>query len=47
MPTVICKCEGCKHNENGYCGENIITISDDELTAAGFLPQCKEYEEEE
>lgn len=47
MPTVICNCEECKHNEDGYCGENTILISNNDLTAAGFVPLCKDYEEEE
>lgn len=44
--TVRCYCEECKHNEDGYCGETMIYISNNELTAAGFLPQCTDYEEE-
>ena len=44
---VICTCTGCKHNEDGGCELEAISISDRELTAAGFLPQCEDYEEEE
>lgn len=43
--TVRCYCEGCVHNEDGYCGEAIIYISNEEMTAAGLIPQCTDYEE--
>lgn len=44
---VVCSCEGCKHYEDEGCELETIYISDSELTAAGFLPQCEDYEEEE
>ena len=45
---IYCYCESCKnHDYDDTCKLNAITISDRELTAAGFLPQCQEYEEEE
>jgi hypothetical protein len=43
--TVRCYCEECVHNDDGYCGEAIIYISNEEMTAAGFIPQCTDYEE--
>ena len=45
---IWCYCESCKnHDDDDTCKLNSITISDREMTAAGFLPQCEEYEEEE
>lgn len=45
---IYCYCESCKHHdEDDTCRLNTITISDREMTAAGFLPQCQEYEEED
>ena len=43
--TVRCYCEECVHNDDGYCGEVIIYISSEEMTAAGMIPQCTDYEE--
>ena len=43
--TVRCYCEDCKHNEEGYCNLEIIYISNEEMTAAGLIPQCTDYEE--
>jgi hypothetical protein len=45
---VLYPCESCKnHDDDDTCKLSSITISDRELTAAGFLPQCQEYEEME
>lgn len=45
---IWCYCESCKnHDDDDTCKLNSITVSDRELTAAGFLPQCQEYEEQE
>lgn len=50
---VKCQCESCVHwsknggdfvNEGG-CTLDTITISDDNVTAAGFIPMCEEYRE--
>lgn len=43
---VICHCEECKNNKDGYCELDEVVISNNELTAAGFLPMCEDYEEE-
>ena len=43
---VRCECEECKHNEEGYCDQEVIIVSNSELTAAGFIPLCKDYEED-
>lgn len=43
--TVRCYCEECVNNEDGYCDEAIIYISNEEMTAAGLIPQCTDYEE--
>lgn len=41
-------CESCvNHDDDDTCKLKDVTISDREMTAAGFLPQCQEYEEEE
>ena len=45
---IYCYCESCKHHDDDdTCMLEIITVSDRECTAAGFLPQCQEFEEEE
>lgn len=45
-PRVSCYCEECKYrDEDGDCSKDWITISDEDMTAAGFLPICKDYEE--
>ena len=45
---IWCYCESCKHHvDDDTCEFSGITISDREMTAAGFLPQCQEYEESE
>lgn len=47
MPYVRCYCEECKNNVEGECDAIGICISNDELTAAGFIPRCMDYEEDE
>ena len=48
MRMIYCYCESCKnHDDDDTCKRDSITISDREITAAGFLPQCQEYEEDE
>lgn len=43
---VTCTVWDCKYCNNYMCEHpEGPTISDDELTAAGFLPMCKSYEE--
>ena len=45
---IYCYCEGCKnHDDDDTCKLSTITISDRDMTAAGFLPLCQEYEEQE
>ena len=45
---VWCYCESCKyHDDDDTCKKDAVVISDRDLTAAGFLPLCQEYEEEE
>ena len=50
---IKCNCESCIHwskdggdfvNEGG-CTLDTITISDNNVTAAGFIPMCEEYRE--
>lgn len=47
MTCVKCKVETCKNNKDGYCDSDYITISDMTLTAAGFIPQCEDCEEDD
>ena len=43
---VSCYVKSCKYrDENGWCGKDWITVSDEEMTAAGFYPICQDYEE--
>lgn len=45
---IYCYCESCKHHDDDdACMLETITVSDRECTAAGFFPQCQEFEEEE
>lgn len=44
---VECFCTDCKHYSEGYCDEEVVTITNKEMTAAGFLPLCVDYEESE
>ena len=46
---IYCYCESCKNHDddNNTCKLDAVTISDEELTAAGFLPICQEYEEDD
>ena len=44
-----CRVRSCRYNDlDGGC-EKLYgpTITEDELTAAGFLPTCRDYEERE
>lgn len=41
---VFCSVQDCEHrDENGFCGKDKISISDNDFTAAGFLPICEDY----
>lgn len=44
---VKCEVTSCKHNDDGECTQEWITISDEFMTAAGFYPRCMDYEEED
>lgn len=46
---IRCYCDSCVNYDanDDTCKLNTITISDRELTVAGFLPTCQEYEEED
>ena len=45
---IYCYCEGCKHHDDDdTCKLDTITVSDREMTAAGFMPLCQEYEEDD
>ena len=44
---VNCECTECVHNEDGECNYYGVTISNNNLTAAGFIPVCQDYEEKE
>lgn len=49
MAEVICYVESCK-NHNSFsntCRLKDVTISDDIMTAAGFIPKCDDYDEKE
>lgn len=47
MTIIRCECTSCEYNDNdGGCSKEYITISDEDMTAAGFLPLCKDYKEE-
>ena len=43
---VRCYCTECKHNDGDYCDLNYVTISNEQMTAAGMLPVCTDYEED-
>ena len=43
--TVWCECEECYYNVDGECDKDYITVSNQDCTAAGFLPLCKDYNE--
>lgn len=43
--TVKCTCEDCIHCENSECTLDEITIDDNTMTDAGFLPLCADYKE--
>ena len=44
---VTCNVSSCVHNDgDGGCNSKWgVTISDDQCTAAGFLPICQDYKE--
>lgn len=42
-----CMVTGCKYHDGYECTAYEVVISDNELTAAGFIPQCTNYEEGE
>lgn len=43
-----CTVEDCKyHTEDDECESDWVTISDEDMTSAGFYPMCQEYEEKE
>ena len=43
---IYCYCEGCRnHDDDDTCRLKSITISDRDMTAAGFFPICQEFEE--
>lgn len=43
-----CNCVDCIHNDkDGDCNLDYVTISNDTLTMAGFIPTCEDYEEGE
>lgn len=44
---IYCYCEGCKNHDDDTCKLNSVTVSDRDLTAAGFLPICQDYEEDD
>ena len=45
---IYCYCEGCKnHDDDDTCKLNSVTVSDRDLTGAGFLPICQDYEEDD
>lgn len=49
MAEAICYVESCK-NHNSFsntCRLKDVTISDDIMTAAGFIPKCDDYDEKE
>ena len=46
MATIRCYCTECRHNEDGECSLDTIYI-DEPMTAAGMIPVCMEYEEED
>ena len=43
--TVRCYCEECENNKDGYCDKDTIYIDNTQMTAAGMLPLCTDYEE--
>ena len=44
---IYCYCEDCKnHDDDDTCKLDTVTVSDRDMTAAGFLPICENYEEE-
>ncbi len=45
---IWCYCESCKnHDDDDTCKLNSVTISDEEMTAAGFFQIFQEFEEKD
>lgn len=42
---IFCECTSCEYYDDGTCAADDITISDNDMTAAGFLPICQNYDE--
>ena len=42
---IFCNCDSCENYDDGACALDNITISDEEMTSAGFLPICQDYVE--
>ena len=42
---VRCKVDSCCYCIDGECDLEEITVSDNEMTAAGFQPICQDYDE--
>lgn len=42
---IFCECTSCEYYDDGTCAADEITISDNDMTAAGFLPVCQNYVE--
>ncbi len=42
---IYCNCDSCEHYDDGACTKDDITISDDQMTGAGFVPLCTDYVE--
>lgn len=47
MPNIECDCTECKWNERWHCIRTSVKVSNNDMTAAGFVPLCKDYEEED
>lgn len=49
MPNFFCNVKSCRYNDlDGGCKQPYgPTITEDVLTAAGFLPMCEDYKEKE
>ena len=52
MMYLTCNCTDCIHNtgednveDYHHCKLDYLTISNDTMTSAGFLPLCEDYEE--
>ena len=45
MQQISCECEDCIYNDHGDCAQDYVIISNNVLTAGGFLPICTDYRE--